>query len=158
MARWTEPHNLCFVVLRRDPTPPSPQAAAAASAAEPESGSGVVDGVIGSVGVFVGGDHVEVGYMVHPSAWGHGFATEAVRAAMDAWWEGYAGTKEAAEEHISAKRTGVDVERSKEVRVLRAETYPGNEPSYRVLRKCGFERVGVERDEKGEFEVWECER
>lgn len=107
----------------------------------------MVDGVIGSVGFFASESHVDVGYMVHPSAWGNGYATEAVRAAMDAWCDGYGGVR-AAMEGLTARK----------IHALRAETYPGNEPSYRVLQKCGFERVGVERDEGGEFEVWKCER
>jgi RimJ/RimL family protein N-acetyltransferase len=66
-----------------------------------------------------GGD-VEVGWHFHPDSWGHGYATEAARGAVD---KGFA---EGLEEII-------------------AVVLPGNEPSVAVTRRLGMEPIGRSR-------------
>ena len=67
---------------------------------------------IGSIGLF--GDW-ELGYLMHPSQWGKGFATEAVAGFVDAVWKGLPEC-----EKVTAY---VDSE---------------NVASLRLLRRCGF--------------------
>lgn len=64
----------------------------------------------------------EVGYMVHPDYWGHGYATDAVRCLV---------------------RYAFDERRLNKVG---ADVYAPNEGSQRVLEKAGLEREGVRRD------------
>ena len=79
-------------------------------------------------GTFLGGTglHVEtatraaIGYVLARDAWGHGYATEAVRAITS-----------------MVRELGI-------VR-LYAYTHMENRPSWRVLEKCGFEREAVLR-------------
>ncbi|WP_416840735.1 GNAT family N-acetyltransferase [Haloferax sp. DFSO52] len=66
---------------------------------------------------------VEVGYIVAPTHWGEGYATDAVRAIC-----GYA----------------FDERRMNKVY---AKAYETNQPSVRVLEKVGFTREGVLREE-----------
>ncbi|SFS00767.1 Protein N-acetyltransferase, RimJ/RimL family [Halomicrobium zhouii] len=66
--------------------------------------------------------YAEVGYMVHPDHWGHGYATDAVRCLV---------------------RYAFDERRLHKVG---ADVYAPNEASQRVLEKVGFEREGVRRD------------
>lgn len=61
---------------------------------------------------------VEIGWHLHPDAWGHGYATEAARALMA---HGFAhGLPE-----------------------ILAVTHPGNDPSMNVCRKLGMTHEGV---------------
>ena len=57
----------------------------------------------------------EIGYMFFPAFWGHGFATEALKAWMRWYWDKYPGG-----DH------------------LKAVTGPETVTSQKVLRKCGF--------------------
>ncbi|KAJ0417295.1 GNAT domain-containing protein [Aspergillus carlsbadensis] len=43
--------------------------------------------IIGAVSVNSLDPAPSVGYMLHPDAWGRGYATEAVRALLEAWWK-----------------------------------------------------------------------
>lgn len=70
------------------------------------------------------GPHIELGYRLHPDAWGNGFATEAARAVFD-----YATMPEA--------RGGVGLTH------LVGVTHPDNLASQRVLEKVGFTRRGL---------------
>lgn len=139
-----EPYNLGFVVLEAD-------------ACDSDS-----DRIIGSVGFNLSppSSHVELGYMLHPSVWGKGYATEAVAAAMQAWWDDYAGVRTAGEAvTMVGTGTGTATDMAMPTTLtLWADTYPGNTPSHRVLEKCGFEMVKMMRDEDGEYELWKCER
>ncbi|KAI1971585.1 hypothetical protein LOZ51_006745 [Ophidiomyces ophidiicola] len=76
---------------------------------------------------------MEVGYLIHPDLWGRGYATEALKAAIQAWWEGYEADR---------PPEGMADE-------LYAVTHTGNVPSYRVLTKCGFEKTEDFQDEHG---------
>jgi ribosomal-protein-alanine N-acetyltransferase len=72
--------------------------------------------LLGSTGLaFEGPDRAVTGYVLAKDAWGHGYATEALRAM-------------------------VDVARQVGVRWLYALCHPEHRASWRVLEKCGFER------------------
>ncbi|RAL05502.1 GNAT family N-acetyltransferase [Aspergillus ibericus CBS 121593] len=97
----------------------------------------------------------EIGYMLHPTAWGKGYASEAVRAVTEKWFSG--DPSEGADmrllREVQAKeRPGVEVERG-----LFGIVNQGNEGSVGVLRKMGFggpvERV-VEGDGRVSFVFW----
>jgi RimJ/RimL family protein N-acetyltransferase len=62
-------------------------------------------------------DEVEVGWHLHPDAWGHGYATESARGALERAWAG-----------------GLDE--------VHAVVLPGNEASVAVTRRLGMEPVG----------------
>ncbi|MBL7829275.1 MAG: GNAT family N-acetyltransferase [Saprospiraceae bacterium] len=70
---------------------------------------------------FTPGKEIEIGYIVAREYWGKGFATEASRA-MIAYAEKQLGVQE-----------------------LVAYTSEENTGSNRVLEKCGFQRMGIER-------------
>ncbi|EAW22183.1 GNAT family N-acetyltransferase [Aspergillus fischeri NRRL 181] len=118
---------------------------------EPVSGSsgavGGVDGdgkgrIIASIGLRyglvkeLGGKRWELGYIFHPDFWGKGYATEAVRGLMGAW------------PGIYHRITWGEEQQERSGKVV-AITDKGNEPSMRVLRKCGFEAVEEFLDEAG---------
>ena len=63
----------------------------------------------------------EIGYILHPDAWGQGLATEALTAVID---------------HVFATR-GVET--------LTADVDPENVASIRLLEKLGFEKTGEAR-------------
>ena len=87
-----------------------------------ERATGLAIGGIGCHGAPTDGI-VEIGYGIAPEARGRGLATEAL-AALVAF-----------------------LEAQPEIRVVRAATDADNEPSQRVLERCGF--VAVARDELG---------
>lgn len=72
----------------------------------------------------------EIGYIFHPSSWGHGFATEALGAWIERYWQKYP--------------EGHPVLDGEEKGYLKAVTGPGGEGSRAVLRKCGFKWWGEE--------------
>ncbi|KAM0107718.1 hypothetical protein ACP6JB_006616 [Aspergillus fumigatus] len=45
------------------------------------------DRIIGSLGVNSLSPAPSVGYAMHPSYWGRGYASEALRGVIDAWWK-----------------------------------------------------------------------
>ncbi|KAL9127914.1 MAG: hypothetical protein Q9217_003300 [Psora testacea] len=96
---------------------------------------------------FVGATHLpEVGYMYDPSVWGNGYATEALRAWIEMYWQNWP------DGHPS-------IAKDEERRCLTAVT--GQEDgaaSRRVLKKCGFKHVRshVEQEDRGDvkLDVW----
>ncbi|KAK2739629.1 hypothetical protein FQN55_009365 [Onygenales sp. PD_40] len=97
---------------------------------------------IGSVAFFRGeAGNFDLGYIMHPDCWGKGYASEAVSAAIEAWWE-----------FIEAfPRIGSGGNGSSNELVLHAVSDKTNFPSNRVLEKCGFVNVGdlPEHDDDG---------
>ncbi|PGH00524.1 hypothetical protein GX51_05739 [Blastomyces parvus] len=82
--------------------------------------------MIGVVGTHRSDPVAELGYIFHPSAWGKGYATEAVSAFVYRFWLGQPETNE-----------------------IEAQVDPENVASSNVLRKCGFALV-AEADEDGQ--------
>lgn len=78
------------------------------------------EGLIGDVAVQAGDGEARLGYSLHPDAWGHGYATEAIGAVI-----GLLPT----------------------VRRLTATIDPGNERSRRLLERLGFTHHGRLDDE-----------
>lgn len=74
--------------------------------------------------------HVDLGYVVHPAEWGHGYATEAVRAIL-----GWAFD-------------------AMEVHRIQAECTSDNLASEHVLLKCGFMQEGLLRECSWEDSRW----
>ncbi|EPS27525.1 hypothetical protein PDE_02468 [Penicillium oxalicum 114-2] len=74
--------------------------------------------VIGIIGIHNDNPVPELGYLFHPSAWGHGYATEAVAAFIP---------------HYFGLRP--------EARCIEAKVDAQNRASIRVLQKSGFEEV-----------------
>ncbi|KMU76734.1 hypothetical protein CISG_05877 [Coccidioides immitis RMSCC 3703] len=102
----------------------------------------LADRVCGVIGYTAVGNKMEVGYLMHPDVWGKGYATEALQASIEAWWNGY--------EAVKPKKSMMHE--------LLASTHEGNERSYRVLRKCGFEMIEELDDEYGRGNVWRLKR
>jgi ribosomal-protein-alanine N-acetyltransferase len=80
------------------------------------------------------GEDTEIGWHLHPSNWGHGYATEAARATMS-----------------RAFSSGVEE--------VYAVVRPGNEPSMDVARRLGMEYLGrTDRYYESEVELFRCGR
>lgn len=77
-----------------------------------------VEPMIGVLGVYRPFPVAELGYTFHPSAWGRGYATEAVTAFVRKFWE---------------LRPTVDR--------ITAKTDGENLNSIKVLKKCGFHEI-----------------
>jgi RimJ/RimL family protein N-acetyltransferase len=81
-----------------------------------------------------GGTDTEIGWHLHPSNWGHGYATEAARAML-----------------ARAFTAGIDE--------VYAVVRPGNEPSMDVARRLGMEHLGrTDRYYDSELELFRCGR
>lgn len=80
-------------------------------------------GLVGDVAVLAGFDEARIGYSLHPDAWGHGYATEAITAVLGLL----------PLDDLGAVTATID---------------PRNERSRRVLQRLGFEPAGyVEHEE-----------
>jgi RimJ/RimL family protein N-acetyltransferase len=91
------------------------------------------DTLIGFVGVHT---VPEVGYMIHPSKWGYGYATEALNGFLDFYFPYMKELGERAE-------------------FVEAVADPENAGSIKVLEKCGF---WLKEKKVGDFEHWDKER
>jgi RimJ/RimL family protein N-acetyltransferase len=98
-----------------------------------EKESGEIVGGAGFKGAPDDEGMVEIAYGIVPSREGRGYATEAARALI----------------HFAAEDA--------RVRTIRAHTLPEANASTRVLRKCGFERIGQVVDPE-DGPVWRWER
>jgi len=87
------------------------------------------DRLVGLTGCHQSEPVPECGYMFFPEYWGKGYATEALRAWLAAYW---------ALERREAAMVEEDKERGDGVEVLMATTDVTNVGSQGVLRKCGF--------------------
>jgi len=74
--------------------------------------------MIGIMGVHRPFPEAELGYIFHPSAWGRGYATEALSAFLKVFWE--------LRPTVTTIEAGTDYE---------------NYASMKVLTKCGFQEV-----------------
>ncbi|KAI1119416.1 acetyltransferase domain-containing protein [Nemania sp. NC0429] len=85
----------------------------------------------------------EIGYKLHPARWRQGFATEAVRAILEAWWTlpREEAVVEAHPHSVTTKGDGEEVRERERERVV-AEVAAYNVGSRRVLEKLGFEHFG----------------
>ncbi|KAI3331311.1 acetyltransferase domain-containing protein [Ustulina deusta] len=92
----------------------------------------------------------EIGYKLAPAHWGRGYATEAMRAVLDAWW---ALPREEAEVRVHGDTLQTSEKKGEEeggrgsttlVRErVAAEIATYNKGSRRVLEKLGFEHFGT---------------
>ncbi|KAJ5519716.1 Acyl-CoA N-acyltransferase [Penicillium fimorum] len=88
----------------------------------------------------------EIGYALHPSCWGKGYATEALQLMLKMWWN-------------LARRT-VDSEDAcpAEVEKAFALCEKRNAGSSRVLEKCGFKIVGDFQEDGEDLFIFALER
>ncbi|KAH7321391.1 GNAT domain-containing protein [Stachybotrys elegans] len=90
----------------------------------------------------IGGSHIkegelgwpELGYMLRKEAWGNGYATEFLRAFLQAWW----ALPRARVQLKVDKSTILDADAAVKQECLVAITEVTNRPSQSVLRKAGF--------------------
>ena len=110
---------------------------------------------LGAPGKAVGvvGCHIleppECGYMLKKEVWGKGYATEALKRFLQAWWE-----LPRNEVELDEKEPKVEDKNAVKVvpEVLNADIVDTNYASARILEKCGFKRVSEELiEEKGEM-------
>lgn len=90
--------------------------------------------VIGLAGSF---HPPEIGYMIHPSHAGQGYATEAITAIIEAMW-----TRFPSPSNLSEPRE----EGETEFDYVEGCINVNNTASQRILEKCGFTYVGKEAD------------
>jgi RimJ/RimL family protein N-acetyltransferase len=86
---------------------------------------------------------LEMAYMYLPSSWGHGYATESVSAVLDA-----------------CARAPAAMWRPYDKVLVRAIVHHENEPSQKVMRKCGMGEPEVLEFEGGRFFIagtWQSE-
>ena len=112
--------------------------------------------VVGSAGVYVlHGKQPEIGYMLCKEVWGKGYATEAVRAILEAYW----GLERTVVEICSAAGDSKQQHHGKEAAWRKPANAPGidcetllavievtNGASRRILEKHGFVKVREYRD------------
>ena len=91
----------------------------------PEIHQGATRDEVGWIGMTGAHAPPEIGYVFYPTAWGKGYATEALGAWIDMYWTRWPHGWE-----------GLPVE---DRDYLNAFTGPGGDSSNNVLRKCGFE-------------------
>lgn len=102
--------------------------------------------VIGSLSISQVAPFPEIGYAVHPDAWGKGIATEALQLLLKLWWDLPRRTAEGDSAHP------VEVEK------VFALCEKRNRGSCRVLEKCGFKVVGDYQHEQDELYIFALDR
>ena len=119
----------------------------------PATGGGKVDSALPDevlqddlkvVGLCGGQSLPDIGYSFHPSLWGQGYATEAIRGFLEAYWETFP--------------IGFPGLQGDERDYLRARTDARNRASIAVLRKLGFEFWKEEEEDRdgGKDKVLVC--
>ncbi|KAJ5421169.1 hypothetical protein N7465_003688 [Penicillium sp. CMV-2018d] len=101
--------------------------------------------VVGSLSINQVDPFPEIGYAVHPSSWGKGYATEALQLMLKMWWD-------------LARRTIDGEDAPAEVEKAFALCEKKNHGSCRVLEKCGFKIVGDFEEEGNNLFVFALER
>ncbi|KAK4861666.1 hypothetical protein LT330_003701 [Penicillium expansum] len=101
--------------------------------------------VVGSLSINQVDPFPEIGYAVHPSVWGKGYATEALQLMLKMWWN-------------LARRTIDSGDAPAEVEKAFALCEKRNAGSSRVLEKCGFKIVGDFEEEGNELYIFALER
>ncbi|BBH18141.1 hypothetical protein Back2_24280 [Nocardioides baekrokdamisoli] len=134
LLSWQSLPDVCTYL----PYAPRTRAEVAAKVGTYDGGQWVIErldgSAIGEVMVFRSGTDLDLGYVLHPTAWGSGYATEAARAAVAWAWEAYPDDR------------------------VVAIIDPANVSSRRVLERVGFVEVGTGDDEHGPFVRFEIGR
>jgi RimJ/RimL family protein N-acetyltransferase len=81
--------------------------------------------IIGMAGVYTLHPQAELGYMLHPDKWGVGYATEALTAFLQQWWE--------LPRHSKDKASNIEES-------LFADAHKENGVSLRLMEKLRFKR------------------
>jgi ribosomal-protein-alanine N-acetyltransferase len=111
-----------------------------------KSTSGIQQRIIGSLSINQVDPYPEIGYAIHPDAWGKGVATEALQLLLKMWWD------------LPRRTVEVDSARPAEVEKAFALCEKRNVGSCRVLEKCGFKVVGDYRLEQDDLFIFALER
>ncbi|KAJ6181141.1 hypothetical protein N7519_011602 [Penicillium mononematosum] len=102
--------------------------------------------VVGSLSINQVDPFPEIGYAVHPSSWGKGYATEALQLMLKMWW--------------NLPRRTVDTRDVSPAEPEKAFALceKRNAGSCRVLEKCGFKIVGDFQEEGIDLFIFALER
>ncbi|PGH14348.1 hypothetical protein AJ80_05938 [Polytolypa hystricis UAMH7299] len=139
LQSFNHPQSIGFIVHEAGPS---------SSCADPESAP-----KIGFPGVVLQCGKYEIGYIMHPDAWGKGYTTEAIGAMIDAWWRISAAFPPAA-----ASPDAGDGSEAPDRDAVWALTHKLNVASNRVLEKCGFHAVREFDHHLGETIEWRIQR
>ncbi|CAI7627884.1 unnamed protein product [Penicillium glandicola] len=102
--------------------------------------------VVGSLSINQVDPFPEIGYAVHPSSWGKGFATEALQLLLKMWWNLERRTV------VSEDACPAEIEKTFALCEKR------NAGSCRVLEKCGFKIVGDFQEDEDDLFIFALER
>ncbi|CAG8202598.1 hypothetical protein PENNAL_c0031G03256 [Penicillium nalgiovense] len=102
--------------------------------------------VVGSLSINQVDPFPEIGYAVHPSSWGKGYATEALRLMLKMWWNLPRRTVHAVDACLAESEKAF------------ALCEKRNAGSCRVLEKCGFKIVGDFQEGGNDLFIFALER
>ncbi|KAJ5211177.1 hypothetical protein N7491_010997 [Penicillium cf. griseofulvum] len=102
--------------------------------------------VVGSLSINKVDPFPEIGYAVHPSCWGKGYATEALQLMLKMWW------------NLARRRVDGEDACAGEAEKAFALCEKRNAASCRVLEKCGFKIVGDFQEEGDDLFNFALER